>query len=107
MQVFDVHIGQRNRQEVLMKEKRFVIRLHTAHDGSLSPYAVAQKLNISENTARKYMEEEIVSKTLRLAVIHMAELFGVDWKDSHIVKVIEVEEPDESGQKKTPLAATA
>lgn len=81
---------------------RVLIKLKDAHEKSgLTAYAVAKELNLNANTVRKYVNQDNVMQYIPVHVIQLAEFYGVDWRSSEIVEVIEEEEI------KTPLAIPA
>ncbi len=71
-----------------------------------SPYEIAKELKMSKNTVIRYMETD--SETTQLlspSVGVLARYFGLD--EHEVIQLVEVTEDEESGNKKTPLAATA
>lgn len=85
---------------------RYRIRLKSIHDKSgENIYEIAEKLGISKNTARRYVEQDeaLVAKpdNALLALIHH---YGAEFHEV-VDYVIVDDEP--RGQNKTPLAASA
>lgn len=87
-----------------MSRIKFRIRLKHVHDKTgLSPYAVAKEVPASQNTVRKYVDEdEVISTYIPNAVVELCNFYGVDWRDPNIVEAF-IEAPEE-GQRKTLLA---
>ncbi|MEL6526428.1 MAG: hypothetical protein AAFQ07_12045 [Chloroflexota bacterium] len=88
-----------------MSRIKFKIRLKHVHDKTgLSPYAVAKEVAPSENTVRKYVDEdEVISTYIPNSIVELCNFYGVDWRDPTIVEAI-MEEPSEE-IRKTPTAA--
>ena len=86
---------------------RILIKLKEAHQAKgESVYQVAKNLNMSYNTVRKYVKEDIIVELMPPDVLRLAAYYGRDWHD--VVWVIEVPEEDEpTGQFKTLLAELA
>lgn len=74
-----------------MKRMVFEITLKPAHDATgLTAYSVAQRIDVSENTIRKYVKpEKVIADTLPTVVVRLAEFYGVDWHK--VVRVVEVD----------------
>lgn len=91
-----------------MKKPRFIIKLHEAHlKSGLTAYAVAQALNLNENTVRKYTKGTVTAEFLPNHVLQMVQFYGLDWHDPAVIEVIDAEKDESPGQIKTPLAALA
>lgn len=78
-----------------MKKPRFRINLIDAHRRKgLTPYAVAKQLDLNQSTVRKYANHIVETDELLSHVILLAEYYGVDWHDPHIVEIVEEDEGD-------------
>lgn len=88
--------------------RRYLIKLKDAHDKSgLTTYAVAKKLGLNQNTARKYLTEYVETEMLPIYISRLAEFYGLNWRSPDVVEVIEEEAGGESPKIKTPLAVPA
>ena len=77
--------------------RRYLIKLKDAHDKSgLTTYAVAKKLGLNFNTVRKYLTNYIEAEVLPIYISQLAEFYGLDWRSSDVVEVIEGEESPEN-----------
>jgi hypothetical protein len=85
---------------------KYRIRLKAAHDATgKSPYEVAADLRMSNNTVRKYAEnEEVLQDQITIGIAILAKYYGVPY--SSVVDVVEVDD-DTEGQTKTLLAIPA
>lgn len=83
---------------------KFVIKLKPLHEHTgLSPYAVAKRINVAQNTVRKYVDtDEVVSDRLESAVLVMCRFYGADWRDPEVISVV-----DEDPEMESPLTAVA
>jgi len=87
---------------------KFIINLKDAHEKTgLSGYAVAKQTSVTENTVRKYADQVVESNVMPIAVIILADFYGVDWRNEEIVKVITEALDNKSGNEKTPLRAAS
>jgi len=84
----------------------FKIKLNRIHEEREGPtaYEIAKRLNLNENTVRTYLSGEVTRRMLPVYIKDLADFFGVDWRDSNIVEIIEVAD-DEAGQEETLLAS--
>lgn len=90
-----------------MAKPRFLIKLKNVHEQhGLSPYAVAKKLDLNQNTVRKYLTEDVETDELLSHVLMLIDFFDLDWKDPAVIEVIEAEE-DDTKEFKAPLAVPA
>lgn len=75
--------------------KVYRVRLKHLNVEGLTAYAIAKEVGITQTTVMKYIrDDEVILDTLPISVVNLAAFFGRDWRDSDIVQVIEVEEPD-------------
>lgn len=70
---------------------KFRIRLKHLHDKKGATfYRVSVDTGLSHNTVRKYADVEYVdSPWIPVAVVTLAKYYGVDWRSSEVVEVIE------------------
>lgn len=83
---------------------RILVKLKAAHKvKGESVYEVAKNLNMSYNTVKKYVKEDVVVELMPPDVLRLAAYYGLDWHD--VIQVIEVPdgEGESSGQIKTLL----
>jgi hypothetical protein len=82
--------------------QRFRVKLKAAHDKTgLTAYMVGKKTGIAINTVSKYItDDEVVVDYIPTTVVKLAEFYGLDWRDS---KVIEVIEDVSTPEMETPL----
>lgn len=91
-----------------MSRVKFIVRLKSVHDKTgLTAYAVARKVNASENTVRKYVDSDnVVSSSIFGVVIELCNFYGVDWRDPNIVEtLIENDEDEDEAEIKEALTA--
>jgi len=87
--------------------KQYVIKLKGAHiNAKLTPYAVARDTGLNYNTVNKYLSNDVKADVLPAHVITLCEFFHLDWRNSEVIEVINVEDKS-PGQFKTPLAVPA
>lgn len=80
---------------------RFKIHLKAAHDKSgLTAYEVWKKTGVVQSTVKKYISDEpVISDYVHVAVVQLADFYGVDWRDKSIVAIV-----DENTPNKKPTA---
>lgn len=69
----------------------FKVRLKEVHDKTgLTTYAVAKRAGVAINTVNKYTEaSEVTTKQIESALVRLIEFYGLDWRDSKVIEVIE------------------
>ncbi|GIL09305.1 MAG: hypothetical protein BroJett033_8160 [Chloroflexota bacterium] len=82
---------------------KFRVKLKAAHAATgLSPYAVAKRTGVAQNTVKKYVEvDEVITERLESSLLVLMAFYGVDWRSPSVVEVIEDEE------LKAPIAVPA
>lgn len=87
---------------------RFLIKLATIHQKSgLTPYAVARKTGLNENTVRRYVTEDVYSERIYSHIVTLTDFYGVNWRDPNIIEWVADKTGKESPETKTPLAIPA
>lgn len=82
---------------------RILIKLQDAHrNKGESVYEVAKNLNMSYNTVKRFVKQDVIVEKMPPDVLRLAEYYGINWQDA--MQVIDVEEDESSGQEKTLLA---
>jgi len=70
---------------------KFQIHLKTAHLASgLTAYEVWKRTGIVQSTVKKYISDEpVISDYIHVAVVQLANFYGVDWRDKSIVAIVD------------------
>ena len=89
-----------------MPRYKFVVRLKEAHENTgLSSYMVSKHTGISINMIERYAKNDAIQlDRLNVAVIALADFYGVEFYDA--VQVVKVED-DESPENETLVADVA
>jgi hypothetical protein len=74
--------------------QRFKIKLKAAHDKTgLTAYMVGKRTGVAINTVSKYItHDEIIVDYIPATVVKLAEFYGLDWRDSKVIEVIDTPE---------------
>lgn len=73
-----------------MSRKLFLIKLKDAHDRSgKTIYQAAKESGLVYNTVRKYVLDYVQADKLTPEALHLAEFYGVDWRDPSVIEIIE------------------
>jgi hypothetical protein len=69
---------------------KFRIKLKDAHkESGLSPWAVAKKVGLAQNTVRKYVESDFIdAEKIDADLIALIEFCGRDWRDPSVIEVL-------------------
>ena len=80
----------------------FKVYLKAAHDKKgLSAYQVSKESGVHINTVKRYTDEDgVTTGALYTAVVQLIGYYGLDWRDSNVLEVIE----DETKNENTLLA---
>lgn len=95
--------------------RKFLIKLTEVHKQSgKSVYRVAKDTGLVYNTVKRYVTAQFEAELLSRDVIQLAEYYGVDWRDSAVIEVIDEDAEDTRPVKtinedeiENPLAVSA